>query len=60
MLSPPKLAVFCRDILYLLYCKMAEQTTKRHARELGLLGVNGCENYLLKPFDRVYYTAGTY
>lgn len=39
---------------------MAEQTTKKHARELGLLGVNGCENYLLKPFSRVYYTAGTY
>lgn len=39
---------------------MAEQTTKKHARELWLLGVNGCENYLLKPFDRVYYTAGTY
>lgn len=39
---------------------MAEQTTKKHARELGLLGVNGCENYLLKPFNRVYYTAGTY
>ncbi len=39
---------------------MAEQTTKKHARELGLLGVNGCENYLLKPFNRIYYTAGTY
>ena len=39
---------------------MAEQTTKKHARELGLLGVNGCENYLLKPFERIYYTAGTY
>lgn len=39
---------------------MKQQTTRKHARTLWLLGVNGAENRLLKPFDATYYTAGTY
>lgn len=39
---------------------MKQQTTRKHARTLWLLGVNGAENRLLRPFDATYYTAGTY